>query len=456
MGGLALRLDDRGGVHLGGECAARRDGPLPRCLRADRPLHRRRLPARLVRRSRSEARGLVRRNGATAAAQFGRHRRGLAGDERTGRTGGLGQRLLPRPLSRRGARRRGDDLRRARPLLAARSDSRRGSGQHVAGVQPMGRKEPVRRQQRGGSGRPRFVRAAVRAGLPSAPRVGDAPSPIPGARGLRRRLPDRRRHAPRSGESPALSARDRRRSRRVLVEPNARRLRAGAGCRDEHCVLRCERRLLADSLREPGTHDRRLQVSGRPGARPDAANLAVPGARPARVPAPRGHVPKWPDQRQRSVARLRRACACGRSVVRGDRTRAGDGRSGRRRPRMGHVAGGTAGRLREADAESALRVFGPARRGGQRPLRRGLGSAGVQRRVDAIRLGAGAFTPPTQGEPDDAASRPAAVRPQHAGRLLRPAPPPSVTATTAGTVTLSRPRRAGGGPPCHRDRGPPG
>ena len=159
------------------------------------------------------------------------------------------------------------------------SDSRRGSGQHVAGVQPMGRKEPVRRQQRGGSGRPRFVRAAVRA----RPTFSRSSGRCTFVRFLEREGYDVAYQTDvDTHRDPASllrsSARDRRRPRRVLVEPNARRLRAGAGRRDEHRVLRCERRLLADSLREPGTHDRRLQVSGRPGARPDAANACCSGS----------------------------------------------------------------------------------------------------------------------------------------------------------------------------------
>ena len=214
----------------------RRRAGLPRQHRE--PLPDRRVPARLVRRRRRAARrmlaGLQRRRAGPDAGAAGRGQadpRRLAGDRHDARRRRLDERLLPRRgrAHERAVGREGRDhvLRRPSAGADARLErARAGAGQHLGGVQRLGRQEPVRLLP--ASRLRRLVRPAVRDDGAVADVVGDPARALPRARGLRRLLPDRRRHRPRRREPAPASARHGRRPRRVLERRDARRVRHGA------------------------------------------------------------------------------------------------------------------------------------------------------------------------------------------------------------------------------------
>ncbi len=124
---------------------------------ARRPLPRRALPPRVVRGDRRPAGGvpaggLHGRGGSGAADRHARvdgiRRRGLARHRHGQRAGRMGERLLRRRAPaddrpRRGPRQLGS-VRRPRAGVAAGGRPRPGGRQHVAGVQPLGRLQPVR------------------------------------------------------------------------------------------------------------------------------------------------------------------------------------------------------------------------------------------------------------------------------------------------------------------------
>ena len=206
---------------------------------------------------------------------------------------------------------------------------------------------------------------------------------------------------------------------------------------DEPRVLRCERRLLADSLREPGAHDRRLQVGVGPGAltrrcersqfreldRPECQLLGVmfqsgltSGSAPsldyvARAPAddpwfvgtglapgtvvPGVVGPEWDTL----PAAPPDGCVKPSLKVLFDYT--------------GPPIGADSVRY---VADSGARVF----------------SSGSMR----FAWGLDAFTPPTQGRPTSPLPALQQFVRNMLADLLRPAPPASVSATVAGTGTL--------------------
>ena len=124
--------------------------PLSRLHRPARALRDRRLPAGLVSRRWGAARRLAARH--ERMRQLHRPGGGLARcrvarDRPADRPWGLAERLLHRPV--RASRRSRDrvlgfcDLRRARPARTTVGGSRPGSGQHLGGVQRLGRQEPL-------------------------------------------------------------------------------------------------------------------------------------------------------------------------------------------------------------------------------------------------------------------------------------------------------------------------
>ena len=206
------RQSDRG-LRIRGERSTGRKRLPAREYLAGRPLPDRRLPARLV----SGARGTQdhlhprlqrRRGGHVAARSFAgsddrKARRGLARHGHAVAAEGRGQWLLPRRVrpDDRSSGGKGVVHVRDRPRAAGRPPGeccRPGSRQHLAGLRRLGRQEPVRQPEHERPPRqPRLVRTAVRLGSGSgwpAARVGVSARSLARAIGLRRFVPDGRRH----------------------------------------------------------------------------------------------------------------------------------------------------------------------------------------------------------------------------------------------------------------------
>ncbi len=240
------------------------------------------LPARLVRGSRRAAHRLrprLRHRRAGTASQRPLNSGGpdfdgpadprrLARDRRHSDRLELDERLLhhrSRPHERAGQRtRRHDVLRRARERAAVRvAHPRPGSRQHVGGVQPLGRQEPLRLLRPARV--PRLLRSPVRRDGADADVVGDPARALPRARGLRRLVPDRRRHRrrprqpappPRSSSTPATTST----GRAGCATPSTRRSPQGTNL----AFMGSNDAYWQDQVRGRRPHDLRLQVALRP------------------------------------------------------------------------------------------------------------------------------------------------------------------------------------------------
>ena len=90
---------------------------------------------------------------------------------------------------------------RALPV-ASRDDPRAGLCQHLAGLQRLGRQEPLSEQQHEeGSCKSRLLHPSVRHDSAGSHPMGDRTSPLSRARGIRRLVHDRRRHRSKPGAS---------------------------------------------------------------------------------------------------------------------------------------------------------------------------------------------------------------------------------------------------------------
>ena len=273
----------------------------------------------------------------------------LAGDEHIGDPGRLGERLLRCPRRARG----GDQDGRSTAVLFVVREKPERRAQILVHVpvntwqacNQWGGKSLYDINSEGGRANRVSLRAASSTGLLPDLGVGDTARPLPRAGGLRRRLPDRRRHAPRSRVARAPPARGRRWARRVLDERNANRVRRRARRRHEPRLHRREHRLLADLVRRgtgnersrsrQGT-DRPLPAVDSAGAQCELLGVQYEGGERAyrRSPA------RLPRRRAR-----RRLAARHRAL----------GSAGARRPRVGYPS------VRAARRDSPLPLRGRAR-----------------------------------------------------------------------------------------------
>ena len=301
-----VRLTDRRGAGRQRRAAREHD--------ARRVVPRARLPHRLVPRNRRppgrlpaelhRGRAGQRTAGPRPGPDDRRDRRRLADHGHAEDRVALGQRVLPGARAAH-ERSRGRDVGRhvrdrAETGVEDR-DARAGAGEHVAGVQQLGRQEPLRPARPAAARAGGLLRPAVRVVRPrraGAARLGGAARPLHRAERLGRLVPDRRVHGRAPDLAAAASIRRRCGARRVLVEPHARRVRHRARPRRQPRVHGRERRVLAGRDAGRRALDHVVQVAVRPEPRPVAEDGDVPraDAAPLRVRADRDPAPgRRPD-----------------------------------------------------------------------------------------------------------------------------------------------------------------